>query len=220
MARYLKLSLFIFSLSFAAKSQNQNNFRFVGHVIGVSKDSFEKNDIDLFPSIPLPKLTQSRYSIEIRLFETDVLSSKTYCTIIYLDTIIRRIGFVNAIWEIDSTSKAQSVKFSKAVNLDSLFNILIKNGIFSLEDIDPKLFDNKLPPNYNPYILTEKGTLERDAKTFTRDGVYYFLEFKVGNSFNSYSSFINPEAYFHIYQDNQILRRQAEISSAIIYGRK
>jgi hypothetical protein len=220
MTRYLILLSVLFKLTIDANAQSQEKFRFVGQVNGISKDSFEKNETNLYPSIPLPKLTQSPYSFEIRLYETDILMAETYCTIIYIDTTLKRKGFMNTAWEIDSTSKVKPVRFSSLFNLDSLFSVLIKNGIFNLEDIDPKLFDKKFPPDYSPYILTDKGTLVKDGTTYVRDGAYYFLEFKVGNLFNLHSSFINPTAFYNIYPDNQILRRQSEISLAITCGRQ
>jgi hypothetical protein len=222
MTRYsysIILSLLI-TLTFDVDAQNQSSFRFVGQINGVSKDSFQKNDIDVYPSIPLPKLTQSVYDIEIRLYETDFPMGLTYCTIIYLDTILKRKGFMNVTWEKGNPSKMKPVSFSNSFNVDSIFAILIENGIFSLEDIDPMLFDNKLPANYSPNNLTKQGNIEKVPTISVRDGVYYLLEFKVGDLFNSHSSFINPESFHRYYHDNQILRRQSEISLAMTCGRQ
>ncbi len=219
MTRYLIIILLQCLLSFDTKAQDQNAIRFLGQINGIVKDSFEKND-DFYPSIHLPKLTKSPYAIEIRLYETDLPMGWTYCTIIYLDTILKRKGFMGETWEMDSTSNLKPVSFSNSINLDSLFNILVKNGIFNLEDIDPALFDNKLPSNYVPYILTKKGNLQKAPTVYVRDGVYYLLEYKVGNLFNWRSSFINPDTFYRFFPDNQTLRRQSEISSAITCGRQ
>ncbi len=220
MFRYLLLISLFVNLAYGGSAQNQEADRFVGLINGVSKDTFDKKmEINEFPDLHLPKLSQSPYNIEIRLYETDLPMGWSFCTIIYLDTVLKRKGVRNKRMVDDSTSQPESVSFSDSFKLDSIFSILIKNGIFSLDDTDPSLLDNGISANYNPYIMNAKGSLEKAGSMSVMDGVYYLLEFKVGNLFNSYSSFINPESFYRVYQDNQILRRQAEICSAMTCGR-
>lgn len=220
MVRYLIILIISFIARHECFAQTQPNSTFIGHVIGVPKDSFENSNNNINPELKLQPLEMSLYPIELRLYETDFPIGWTYCTIIYFDSTFKRKCVRRRSIFADDTAQVENVGFSKKIKVDSLFNILINNGIFSLQDqsLEPYTL-GKYPKNYIPVELKRNGHLEKINPIKVSDGVYYVLEFKVGNLFNSFSTFNNPKAFSKYYRDNQTLKRQSEITEAIVSGR-
>jgi hypothetical protein len=207
MKLYLVLLLFV-SLGVNTQVFSQQDPIFVGEIRGQTLESFNKNAKPQ-KELNLPNITSSPYRIEIRLYEAGNLGLSV-CTVLYLDTIFRR----RAYRADRNTNNPAKVKPPIVPNndADSIFQILVSNGIFSIQSLDFDSFGKK----YIPKVLTSQG-LAKSKYTFIDDGVEYVLEYKIDN-FYGQIFFENARDYSNIYKDNQLLRRQKEIVSAITTG--
>jgi hypothetical protein len=214
----IKMTLRIFivivltSLISYCYSQAISDGIYVGTVTGQPKAEFFKTNSTLARTIGLPDIVESKSKIEIRLYETYFLAGLTYCTTLYFDTTLK----INRTkyWKYYDSTKYQPKETNPLYSIipSKAFSALIANGVFSLpnKDVDEILKESR------PKDFSEKGLTDANL-IFIADGVGYTIEYKVDNIYNRIK-FNNPDTYFKSYPDNQLFRRQYEITTALGAG--
>lgn len=207
--KYIILS-YLVSFGFVIAATSQRKEIFVGEIHGETLDSFKMVEIIAHKEFKFPNISVSKHRIEIRLYETGSTMPNIICTILTYDTGFMRIAYRVPLYA-DSAEKAIKIAVPQN-NLDSIFDEIVKSGIFSVESIN----EDAIKKNYRPMSLESSG-LDTISGFSVSDGVHYFLEYKVDKYYDQ-EFFDNPEAYSRRYRDNQTLRRQNEIVAAINAG--
>ena len=165
-------------------TEAQENELFIGKII---------NDSNTFKNIPkhqnhLKPLLKSNNQIEIRYIKSPTFSSTEYIVLKF-----------NKKWEIekvfyDTLNKIYStVSITPKINLDTLFNQLVNNRIFSINDCDSVDYDK-----YNTVFRINENDFVGYGGGIS-DGTVYCIEYKVGDYFRRYKYF-NPEYFIKIYK--------------------
>jgi hypothetical protein len=188
---------------------SQNRELFVGEIHGKVLDSFKKNEIVPYKNFG-PPISASAHRIEIRLYETELPMGSVLCTILTFDTIFKRT--VARLRSYDDSSEVPEVRVVSQKGLDEIFEKIVSSGIFSITMINR----GEVKIGYQPMILSPKG-LDTTGTFHVSDGALYFLEFKVDKYYDQ-EFFENPAAFSDFYKDNQTLRRQKEIVTALTDG--
>lgn len=145
----------------------------------------------------LTSITKSNYPIEIRFISESIYGvSPISSTILCYDTAFKINRFLR---------DGKSTKIN--LQADAVYNILIRNALFSLEQFKLANFVNDTSTLFNGKMWLKMPYQEM----FTDHDSWYILEYKVGNLYNRF--YINL-LYYHDFPDNQILRRYAEIKRA------
>lgn len=207
--KYFILLLTFTSFGFIHKSFSQEKTIFLGEIKGHPLELFTRNSVK-HENSGLPDIKSSPYKIEIRLYEEDALMGFSFCTILYFDTAFKRKAYFLPFFN-DSLAKAKEIKILYS-NTDSIFQILVRNGIFSIQSLD----EDSIKNNYHPKILTLHG-LDSSSSMSVDDGASYLLEYKVDTYFDQ-ALFSNSDYYSEYYMDHILLRRQAGILAAIKTG--
>jgi hypothetical protein len=111
---------------------------YIGTVTGMTLDSFQQKGYGFMDSLfKLDELTRSSSKIEIRFFTLNFWSDTSYCIILSYDTSFSIVGFKNyytydTITNDIKDRKQVLTKVQLKTNLDSLFEKLVENGVFSL----------------------------------------------------------------------------------------
>ena len=172
---------------------------YVGEVDGISKIKFDSIKIASNRTDELPLLTKSNNSIEVRVFEwVPFPSGIARCFILYYDSSFKLKQFNYSF----NTKKYIEIPITRKLNVDSLYDKLIENAIFSL-------------PQYNTYFdtmhfvktISQKGWGSYEFKKIGfSDGAWYELEYKVRDTYNTIQMSW-PFLHLQEYPDNQIFRR-------------
>ena len=203
----LTILLFLFALKISAQNPAlYNQYRYLysdsprlvyaGKIIGMNSSKYDstfKNSDWEF----LTPITKSNYPIEIRFKSGSKYGvSPLSCTILYYDTAFKINRFLR---------NGKSTKIN--LRADAVYNIIVQNAVFSLEQFEISNFATDTATLFNGKMWYKKPY----EKMFSDHDSWYFLEYKVGNSYNRI--YINL-LYHHDFPDNQILRRYAEIKRA------
>ena len=127
----------------------------------------------------LSSILKSKNKIEIRFINDPSFQSSDAIVLSYDKT-----WTVNYFYYDTKTKKINSKQISTAANLDSVFNILVANNIFSLPDESTSKIES-----WSYYPETEEFLL--DPATIC-DGVTYNIEFKIGPYYRQYG-YGNPQ---------------------------
>ncbi len=207
--KYAILLLTFASFGFTSKSFSQEKPIFLGEIKGHPLLAFTRDRVK-HEGPDLPDITSSPYKIEIRLYEMDALMGFSFCTVLYFDTAFKRKAYSLRLFN-DSLTKPKEIKIIYS-NADSIFQVLVRNGIFSIQSLN----EDSIMNNYHPQTLTLHG-LDSSSSMSVDDGASYLVEYKVDGYFGQ-ASFANSDYYSEYYRDHILLRRQAGIIAAIKTG--
>lgn len=220
----LQLLLFIGCANIKAQSISASKFNpfnansdlpsiYLGKVIGLSSDKYDSINHKKYLEFGLPKLTNSTYQIEIRFFNEGGIGSLGFrhCTILYFDTTFKIKRSVLKLKNNKSFFGNEQVLF----NADSIYDKLIENAVFSLNQFDGKRYFKDTAQKLTPYGF---NNVPFYTGGFT-DGEWYELDFKVGDTYNSIFM-DNPKSMLELNPDNQLMRRYNEIRKIFLIGYK
>jgi hypothetical protein len=198
--------LFSFTMmNYISKSQNIIDSVYTNSVTGQSFEQFSKNPIESTKKLDLTEITNSKNKIEIRLYETYWIYGLTFCTTLYLDTTFKLAR--RKYWSNPARAK-QGLEETNPIallNADSIFKILIKNGVFNFGDIrNYKIVDMN---------LAAKGVSKMNRPIFFA-GMFYVLEYKVDKKYNRIW-WDNPQLCAQTCPDDPIFKRQIAIVTAL-----
>jgi hypothetical protein len=219
-------------------SKEYDSSLYIGIVTGNKPDSLNK-DIPYYRKrdslFRLDNLTSSANKIEIRFFTQSFWSDTSYCIILTYDTSFYLSGL--KLWYLyDSVNgsfenrKAVLVKIPIKSKPDSLWEKLIENGVFSLNDPSTKdlremtvMLKLSLPTDkvehskYPLFELTKHGFIEGSMIGDVSDGPEYTLEYEVNKLYDRIDIH-SPEVYFGHNPDFQLNRRKFEITKLMLSG--
>jgi hypothetical protein len=179
-----RIILIVIILSRIFGTEAQENELFIGKIL---------NDSNSFKNIPkhqnhLKPLLKSKNQIEIRYIKSHKFSPTEYIVLKF-----------NKKWEVEKVfydtlkNNYSTVSVTPKLNLDTVFNQLVNNRIFSIKDCDSVDYDE-----YNTVFRIN----ENDFVGFgggINDGTVYCIEYKVGDYFRRYK-YYNPEYFIKIYK--------------------
>ncbi len=198
--------LFIFSATYYYSSA-QTPYINLGEVNRNDSSTYLKITKAAYGTCYETRLEKSPYKIHIQL---SLRSFPEENIELYYDTAFK---MKYELYTYDGNDKGESalekmVTDFPAHKIDSIFSILVANGIFSL----PAIATNKIMEQYSPLELTPEGVKE-GFKTGVADGSHYILDWKV-DSYYGQLIFDNPDAYLAHHPDIMIFKRQDAIVRA------
>jgi hypothetical protein len=156
-----------------AFAQKKSNDLFIGQIISDSNSVKESLNIN----VPIDPITNSSHKIEIRLISYTTPEFISYCVLSYQQ------NWSIKYFEYNSKSGKFIAKPTSPSNLEGLFNKLVLNNIFSLQD--------------QKNIKAEKQLFNKETSEITfqnfgiSHGITYTVEFKISDKFRRYS-YTNP----------------------------
>lgn len=171
--------------------QDSNDLIYLGNVIS-DTSTFKKS----YRKPALPSILESKNKIEIRMVTKPYFNYESFTVLIF-----------NKKWEAyqyyfhrdSSRFLAREITIS---NPDSIFSLLVQENIFALPSHENlQLGKCELNTISNEIICSGMGV---------GDGVYYDIQFKVGDQFRSYT-YSNPIDYAEFYPENWELQSITKI---------
>lgn len=185
MLRHITTFIILFFVS-AINAQTQDKTLFIGDIFS-DTTTLQSSYIDK----AFTPLLKSENKIEIRFISYPAFELSNYLILTYNEDWSVKYYFRET--ETDSLSWTD---LTQKTNIDSVFSLLVSNNIFSLPDHDSL---KTVKYEYN----TETNQINGSG-TDVSDGIYYSIEFKVGNMYRRYG-YSNPDVFAAFYPyDNQL----------------
>ena len=189
---------------------------YVGKVNGVNSDSlltewsfYQKLGYDRY--LELQDITKSGFPIEVRIYERSSLKGFVICSRIYYDepknTFAQSLHSTLKYSMLKEKEKYELRTIVKHINADSVFNELVRNGIFSL----PAETYDDMPLDSTRMILTPKGLEIAKRQWGSTDGSSYIIIWKVGHQYNLKYFSTQEETELENYPGMDFIKRKKNI---------
>lgn len=195
----MKLKLYLFLCFFCARflhAQFDSSNFYIGKIVS------DSTSLDSTPAcLNLENIQKSRHKIEVRIIsDIGILSNSSQAVVLYFDTLhfegkIIRNSYPNSKYEFKNLAPDKQ--------LDSIFNVLSLNNIFSLPiDTFHKILI---------FFDKEKNNLMGIGRGVA-DGTTYTIQFKI-NEYTRQYHFSNPDSFETFYDLYPQLKNMANIAS-------
>ncbi len=207
------LILFIFLTSY---SQSKSDSIYLGTVNGISKKAFSKKFDDKYQKwtdsiLKIDGILESSYPIEIRFYERPAAMAVESCTILYFDSItkIKRTVINYNGWEEKFTPVFR--KQIEENDLDSIFENIIRQGIFSLTEVKNWRFMKDTTKK----VFINKSIQQYELPVGIMHPTSFLIQYKIGDIYNSVGFDGWALGYSKYYYDDQLLKRFVEITNLL-----